>query len=393
MSEAERIGLYGGTFNPPHMGHERLAKACVEALKLDRLLLIPTAQPPHKQLPPGSAQGEQRAEMARLMAGRIPRTQVCGLELERPGPSYTRDTVDRLRQLYPEAEFWLIMGADMFLSFHKWREPERIAQQCSLAVAARLPDSRRQLERQAAFLERELGARSRIVDCPVTVLSSTQVRSHIPEGKWQGELAPEVADYIQKQGLYQEDPLEELRREVRGRMSEKRYRHTLGVEKTAACLAERFGEDVYQARTAALLHDLTKALDYEEQLKLCGRYGIITDYGENGKALLHADTAAALARQEFGVSEETAQAVAYHTTGAPGMTALDKIVYLADCIEPGREYPGVEKLRRLCKKDLDQAMICSLRQSIEHIQSKGGRPYWRTQRALEDFLAKKETGS
>lgn len=393
MSEAERIGLYGGTFNPPHMGHERLAKACVEALKLDRLLLIPTAQPPHKQLPPGSAQGEQRAEMARLMAGRIPRTQVCGLELERPGPSYTRDTVDRLRQLYPEAEFWLIMGADMFLSFHKWREPERIAQQCSLAVAARLPDSRRQLERQAAFLERELGARSRIVDCPVTVLSSTQVRSHIPEGKWQGELAPEVAEYIQKQGLYQEDPLEELRREVRSRMSEKRYRHTLGVEKTAACLAERFGEDVYQARTAALLHDLTKALDYEEQLKLCGRYGIITDYGENGKALLHADTAAALARREFGVSEETAQAVAYHTTGAPGMTALDKIVYLADCIEPGREYPGVEKLRRLCKKDLDQAMICSLRQSIEHIQSKGGRPYWRTQRALEDFLAKKETGS
>lgn len=385
--------MYGGTFNPPHMGHERLAKACVEALKLDRLLLIPTAQPPHKQLPPGSAQGEQRAEMARLMAGRIPRTQVCGLELERPGPSYTRDTVDRLRQLYPEAEFWLIMGADMFLSFHKWREPERIAQQCSLAVAARLPDSRRQLERQAAFLERELGARSRIVDCPVTVLSSTQVRSHIPEGKWQGELAPEVAEYIQKQGLYQEDPLEELRREVRGRMSEKRYRHTLGVEKTAACLAERFGEDVYQARTAALLHDLTKALDYEEQLKLCGRYGIITDYGENGKALLHADTAAALARQEFGVSEETAQAVAYHTTGAPGMTALDKIVYLADCIEPGRDYPGVEKLRRLCKKDLDQAMICSLRQSIEHIQSKGGRPYWRTQRALEDFLAKKETGS
>ena len=103
------------------MGHERLAKACVEAVKLDKLLLIPTAQPPHKQLPPGSAQGVQRAEMARLMARRIPKAQVCGLELERPGPSYTRDTVDRLRQLYPEAEFWLIMGADMFLSFHKWR--------------------------------------------------------------------------------------------------------------------------------------------------------------------------------------------------------------------------------------------------------------------------------
>ena len=375
------------------MGHERLAKACVEALKLDKLLLIPTAQPPHKQLSPGSAQGVQRAEMARLMAGRIPKAQVCGLELERPGPSYTRDTVDRLRQLYPEAEFWLIMGADMFLSFHKWREPEQIARQCRLAVAARLPDSRRQLERQAKFLKWELGVCSKIVDCPVTVLSSTQVRSNLLKGKWREELAPEVAEYIQKQGLYQTDPLERLRREARARMSEKRYRHTLGVEKTAACLAERFGEDVYQARTAALLHDLTKALDYEEQLKLCGRYGIITDYGENGKALLHADTAAALARQEFGVSKEAAQAIAYHTTGAPDMTRLDKIVYLADCIEPGRDYPGVEKLRRLCKKDLDQAMIFSLRQSIEHIQSKGGRPYWRTQQALEDFLAKKETGS
>lgn len=393
MPETERIGIYGGTFNPPHLGHERLARACVEALELDRLLLIPASQPPHKQLPPGSAQGAQRMEMARLMARYIPKAQVCGLELERPGPSYTRDTVDRLRQLYPKAEFWLIMGADMFLSFHKWREPEKIAAQCALAAAARLPDSRLELERQAAFLARQLGARSRIVDCPVTVLSSTQVRAHIPTGQWQGELEPEVAAYIRQNGLYRSCSPEWLRQQVQGRMSEKRYRHTLGVEQTAARLARLYGEDEQQARRAALLHDITKGLDNEEQLKLCGKYGIITDYGENGRALLHADTGAALARWEFGAGEQVAQAIARHTTGAPGMTRLDKIIYLADVIEPGRDYPGVEKLRRLCEKDLDQAMILGLRQTIEHVKSKGVRPYWRTRQALEDFLAKKEKES
>ena len=101
-------------------------------------------------------------------------------------------------------------------------------------------------------------------------------------------------------------------------MTAKRFRHTLGVEETAARLARRYGEEEYQARVAALLHDVTKRLDLEEQLKLCRHYGIILDYGENAVPLLHADTAAAVAKDVFGVSEAVAQAIAFHTTWGAG---------------------------------------------------------------------------
>ena len=109
--------------------------------------------------------------MAELMAEQIPRCQVSDIELDRQGPSYTCDTVEALAGRYPGANLWLILGTDMFLTFHQWRQPQRIAAHCRLAVAARTPDGRRELEAQAAFLARDIGARVDIIDCPVTVMS------------------------------------------------------------------------------------------------------------------------------------------------------------------------------------------------------------------------------
>ena len=124
--EKVRIGLFGGTFNPPHLGHQRAAAACVRQLELTRLLLIPAFVPPHKFMPAGSATPRQRLEMTEIIARKIPRAQVCDLELSRLGPSYTCDTVEQLAGEYPGADFWLIMGTDMFLSFFQWRDPEHM---------------------------------------------------------------------------------------------------------------------------------------------------------------------------------------------------------------------------------------------------------------------------
>lgn len=392
----ERIGLFGGTFNPPHLGHLRAARACVEALGLHRLILIPAAVPPHKSMPAGSASPAQRLEMARLMAAEVPKAQVSDAELRRLGPSYTCDTVAQMQREHPAALFWLVMGTDMFLSFHKWREPRFIAAVCRLAVVAREPGRRPELERQAAFLQRELGARCDIVDCPVTELSSTQVRGRLPQGRDDG-VPPAVGRYIREQGLYTEGAqapgeLKQLRAQVKERLTPKRYRHTLGVEEMAAQMARRFGENERDARVAALLHDVTKRLSTAEQLKLCEHYGIISNYGESEAALLHADTAAAVAQDEFGVSARVARAIASHTTGAPHMAVLDKIIYLADCIEPGRDYPGVDRLRQLCQKDLDEAMICALQHTIGYVKAQGKTPNPRSQQALNQLLAEKETG-
>ena len=133
----ERIGIYGGTFNPPHIGHILAASQAIETLKLDKLLLIPDRIAPHKDLPDNSATPEQRLEMLRIAAAGIPKMEVSSLELDREGPSYTFETVSQLRLRHPQAELFLLMGADMFLSFENWRRAEQIAREVTIAVAYR----------------------------------------------------------------------------------------------------------------------------------------------------------------------------------------------------------------------------------------------------------------
>ena len=106
----ERIGIYGGTFNPPHIGHILAASQAIETLKLDKLLLIPDRIAPHKDLPDNSATPEQRLEMLRIAAAGIPKMEVSSLELDREGPSYTFETVSQLRLRHPQAELFLLMG-------------------------------------------------------------------------------------------------------------------------------------------------------------------------------------------------------------------------------------------------------------------------------------------
>ena len=232
----------------------------------------------------------------------------------------------------------------------------------------------------------EFGARVDFVESPVLVLSSTQVRA----GDGGELLPPDVGEYIRQHGLYQFGELDALRQAVRSRQSAKRWQHTQGVEQAAAQLARLYGEEEQAARMAAILHDVTKGLTLADQLKLCRQYDIVTNYGENQVKLLHADTGAAVARAEFGADERVCQAIARHTTGAPGMTRLDAILYLADMIEPGRDYPGVEHLRQLCQQDLTQALILGLEQSMEHVRCGGCAPHGRTQETLNQLREKKE---
>ena len=123
-----KIGIYGGTFNPPHLGHVLAARAAKASLGLDQVLLIPDGQPPHKELPEGSPTPEQRLEMTRLAAETEPWLKACSIEFGRPGKSYTSDTLRELKRQYPDDTLYLLMGTDMFLSLHTWHEPQVICQ-------------------------------------------------------------------------------------------------------------------------------------------------------------------------------------------------------------------------------------------------------------------------
>ena len=175
-----------------------------------------------------------------------------------------------------------------------------------------------------------------------------------------------------------------LREKAYALLKPSRIAHVAGCESEAVKLAMRWGEDPEIAAEAGILHDITKKRNFEEQLILCGKYGIINDNLELASPkLLHAKTGAALARDLFGVSEAVYEAIRWHTTGKPDMTLLEKIIYLADYIEPTRDFPGVEKLREQCYEDIDAAMALGLSMSLADIRSYGEEPYKDTVEACE----------
>ena len=364
-----RIGIYGGAFNPPHTGHIRAAQFGVQTLNLDKLLLIPSCSSPHKPLPAGSALPEQRLEMTKLWAGE--KMEVCDIELSRGGTSYTYETVEQLKKQYPEDELILFMGTDMFLSFHTWKEPERILKCVSLAVFYR-GDKGEQVMIADKQQEYEIaGHRVYLVENPVTEISSTQLRRMLVFGCAAPFLDEKVASYIQENGLYgtaenyKNLPMDELEAVVICLLNPNRVRHVLGCRDTAAELAKVWGADVTDAARAGLLHDITKALDGPLQLTVCAEYGkVLDEFSENNPKTLHALTGSLVAERIFGENDAVVKAIESHTTGKRAMNTLEKIIYVADYMEPNRDFPGVEELRRLAYTDLDGALKLGLEMTL-----------------------------
>lgn len=180
---------------------------------------------------------------------------------------------------------------------------------------------------------------------------------------------------------------DEMRQGILARLHGYRYEHTLGCERAARKLAERFGGDPEKAGVAAILHDITKHLSPQEQLNLCEKYGIIPCAVEKSEPkMLHGKTAAAIARDEYGMPEDICDAIACHTTGKYGMTLLDKILYLADYIEDTRDFPGVEKARELAQKSIDRALLYCYDQTLTELVQRGKLIHSDTVAAYNDMI-------
>ena len=372
-----RIGIYGGTYSPPHIGHMKAAEYAIEALKLDRLLLIPTGVSPHKAMSAGATSAD-RLEMLQLSAANMEKAQVSDIEILRQGSSYTVDTLRQLRAENPGAELVLLMGTDMFVSFLNWREPESILSLATLAVFCRGERGEQErIEAQKAKLE-ALGARVELVRNPVNAISSTDLRRMLVFGCADPFLRPGVGDFIREKGLYGLDrnrknlPMEELEKEVIALMNPNRVAHVLGCRDTAVELARVYGENEVDAARAGLLHDITKAIDGPLQLTLCDEYGIVLDtFSRSFPKTLHALTGSLVAQRIFGENENVVSAICHHTTGRANMTLLEKIIYIADYVEPNRDFPGVEEMRAMAYTDLDQAVLMGLQSAVAHVRRQG----------------------
>ena len=375
----ERIGIYGGTFNPPHIGHIQAAKQAVSLLGLSKLLLVPAYAPPHKSaLPSNSPTPRQRLEMLRIAAADSPKIEVSDLELTREGISYSFETVAQLRRVYPEAELVLFVGTDMFLSFDTWKNPEEILKNAAIGVFYRGEKGERSdIQEKKAELEAR-GARVYLVQNDVIPISSTQMR-RLLAFRCAGEFLPEgVLDYVREHRLYDTRadwknlPMDQLEQVVISLLKPSRVKHVLGCRDTAVELAKRWGADVTDAARAGILHDVTKAIDGPLQLTLCAAYGkLLDDFSKRYPKTLHALTGSMVAQRIFGENEAVVSAIEFHTTGRADMTLLEKIIYVADYMEPNRDFPGVERLRELAFTDLDAALTLGLEMTLEHLGEQG----------------------
>ena len=375
-----KIGIYGGTFNPPHLGHMAAAQAAVAALGLDKLLLIPAAIPPHKALPSGTPPQEERLAMvekwADVMGGHV---EVSTLELEREGKSYTSDTLRSIRQTYPDAELWLLMGTDMFLTLHLWHEPEVILSLAGICAFGRTEqDGEALFAPQREHLQKDFDAKITTITLPGLVdISSTRLREQLENGGGGQYLLPSVYGYILMHRLYgtkadlKNLDLNQLRACSYSMMRAKRIPHVMGVEEEAVKLAQRWGADPELARRAGILHDCTKYYELPEQLDICEEYGVRLDALEQKAVkLLHSKTGACIARGVFGQPDAVYDAIFWHTTGKADMTTLEKVLYIADYMEPNRDFDGVERLRHLAYTDLDKAMLLGVEMTIQEMQQR-----------------------
>ena len=387
-----RIGLMGGSFNPIHLAHVHLAREALSGGYADEVIFLPTGNPPHKGAELAGRQ--ERYEMTCLAVAGEARMSVSREEIDREGVIYTVDTLRALHARMPDAQFVYLIGADTLLLLPTWRSIETVITLCGFLVCMR-PGEDDAKAREAASLWRARGAQVAFMNATRMDISSTDIRRRLREGlPVKGMLDARVERYIRERGLYGTQGTdgtvgmkrEKIMYKLKKELDAQRYTHTLGVEETARQMALLFGEDPQKAALAGLLHDCAKCMTLTQMVKAAK--GVPLDpVMKESKALMHAVAGMCVAKNVYGVDDpDVLGAIRWHTTGHAGMTRLEKIIYLADMIEPSRKpYPGLEEIRALCWKDLDLAMYTALTMSLEHVVSQGKTLHPDTLAALREY--------
>lgn len=397
LDRCESLAVLGGTFDPFHNGHLALALEVARRFSPMRFLFVPAGEPPNKAGQEKSG-ARHRYGMALASVCRYPSLDVSQMEIQRSGPSYTVDTMAALREICPAgARIYFCVGSDAFLELHTWKEPERLLSLCELIVAKR-PGSPC-ADDYARRLSEGGGAKIHFLEMPMMEISSKMLRERLAGGFPAGCYMPaEAEDYAARHGLYRkpDDGMDDARfGEVMGRiraiMSEKRFLHTLGTIEEAEKLAARYGASPVKAKWAALLHDCAKEYSSEKKLMLCEAWGIqLDEILRENIDLAHSLLGSEAAKREYGVrDEEILGAIRRHTTGSKGMGLLDKIIYLADFIEPRRDdYPPLEKMRHWAYKNIDRALLIGHSHTVAELKERGKKIHPQTKAALKELKKK-----
>ncbi len=378
-----RIAVFGGSFDPPHLEHIRLAEAAVKELRLDTLFVMPAHTPPHKpwkQL----AKDECRLEMCRIAFSQVENVQISDYETAQGGTSYTYLTCRHFKTLYPDAEIFWLVGTDMLRDFPTWKNPDEILSYVTLAVCGR-NETQGWVEQEQEAFKKRFGKEFVWLQYNASAVSSTKIRVLAGAGMRLTPMTTEnVEEFILENGLY----AVENAKDALALEKQTRVRHSLRVAELAASRAYSLKIPERKAVEAALLHDCAKNLTADSPW-LQG-FIMPSEWGDVPAAVAHQFQGAYVAQKLGAADEDVLNAVRYHTSARPNMSELEKLIFLADMLEEERAYEGVDELRRLFWKgdSLDECLEEALFQTLEFLKTKGGAIYALTQEAYE-FYAKK----
>ena len=379
----QRIGILGGTFDPVHCGHLQIARHALSSARLDEVLILPSRAPAYKEC---VAAPEDRWKMIVTACSADDALVPCRLELDRDGPTYTADTLPLLREKYPGARFFWILGGDALLRIRRWQRTGKILEACKLLVCSRPSEADPDAISAEAELLRKMGARVKILPMETTPVSSGAIRSALSEGREPEGLDLCVRELIECKGLYGLPAprvwesaawLDRLFAALKPR----RFAHSLAVAVAARGMAARFGEDPLKAEKAGLLHDCAKNIPLPEMQRIAKENRLDADQDFlASSSLLHSVVGAWVAEREYGMRDpDILEAISYHNTGHAGMSRLAMCVCLSDSIEPTRpSYPRLEEIRALAEVSLEKALLLSLECTAGFVASKGSFLHPRT---------------
>ncbi len=371
----KKLGIMGGTFNPIHYAHLFTSNYVLEKYNLDKIVFIPTGEPPHKR-DINIASAEDRYNMTSLATEDNPNFFISNIEIERHKTTYTIDTLRQIKSICDEdTELYFITGTDTINQVYSWKEPDAIFELTKFIVTTR-PNYI--LDENTENLLKKHKDKIYICETPMLEISSTSIRKRIEQEKTVTYLLPKnVEEYIYKNNLYKTDFFKKYEKEInilKENLTEKRFNHSMQVAKEAKKLAIEHNIDKEQAFLAGLIHDCCKCFSLPKIYEACEKYNFkLDEVLEKQPDLAHSFLGYYVAKDIYNIKDENIlNSIKYHTTGRANMSSLEKIIYIADYIEPTRVYfEGIYTARELAYKDLDKAMEYILKSTIQFNTKKG----------------------
>lgn len=377
-----KIAIFGGTFDPVHAEHVNIVKAAKTQLRADKVIVIPAFIPPHKQ-GKALAAPRDRLAMAKRAFEPIRGCEVSAYEINARDTSYTYLTLGYYKNKFPDAELYFLVGSDMLKDFYNWKNPDVILSLAELVVCNREGDKVNFGVENIKFFAKFKKC-FRVIEYVGRNISSTKARVLCAFGEDLKPYVPEdVIDYIEANKLYRVEGVKQALRYLKP----VRRNHSLRVALMASEVASRYKLDERKVILAAALHDVTKNM----QASSAELAGFAVEESVPAP-VLHQYTGAYVAEHVFNVAdEEVLNAVRFHTSGKPNMTELEKVIFLADMLEPGREFSGIHKLRKLFYNDLDECLLLSLHHQIKYLKRQKGEIYPLTLEAYQYLKERKKS--